>query len=512
MHRSRANFLVSTLLVIGGIIWRWLASRVAHAGHADYAFYYQAAHNLAAGRGLVVDYVWHFFSGTPPIPHRADDYWQPLTPTVIAGFLRVFGDSVRVAIVPSMLGVGLVLLGTYVFAREALADRTAALTAVLFALASAVLWTASVVPDTAAYLGAFVATFLAAAVRSRKDERFAVVAAAAAGLAYLARQDGILLAPALVLAVRQTTRHRALALALYAGIVVPRLLSAEGGRAVLLTSYEDLYSLTPPTLRAWASAGIAAHARSRLEAIAAEADALWAAAGPLWGLALFYGVVILRRKRRSALVVWGPGAAYGAVLLMFYAAVAPLLAQQGSILRCMPALVPLIATAAAGGLSLARVMPLQRHRLVVSRDNRLVVGFALALAMMIRSVGEASALVSANNAVGAEMAAVGATLRSIGADSSSLAIMTRVPWQLNLETGARAIQIPNGDPREIASVASRYSAQFVLLPAPRPALDEMHLVEVARVPGTKYRIASFASQVRPTEDPPSRRVLGGATK
>jgi hypothetical protein len=52
--------------------------------------------------------------------------------------------------------------------------------------------------------------------------------------------------------------------------------------------------------------------------------------------------------------------------------------------------------------------------------------------------------------------------------------MTPVPWELNWSPGFRAIQIPSDDLPTIVDVARRYRANYLLLLAPRLALDALY--------------------------------------
>ncbi|MBC7238004.1 MAG: hypothetical protein H5T69_19345, partial [Chloroflexi bacterium] len=74
-------------------------------------------------------------------------------------------------------------------------------------------------------------------------------------------------------------------------------------------------------------------------------------------------------------------------------------------------------------------------------------------------------------------------------------VMTRNPWEVHEATGFKALQIPNNDRDTILRLAERFGANYLLLPAPRPALNALNrnpqsdprFAFVAKVPGSKLK-------------------------
>jgi hypothetical protein len=85
----------------------------------------------------------------------------------------------------------------------------------------------------------------------------------------------------------------------------------------------------------------------------------------------------------------------------------------------------------------------------------------------------------------------------------SIVVMTREPWDLNAATGLKAVMIPDNDLDTIYAVAQHYSAGYLLLPAPRPALDKVYsgltpdprFMPLATVPATDWKIYRIAAGV-----------------
>jgi hypothetical protein len=55
-----------------------------------------------------------------------------------------------------------------------------------------------------------------------------------------------------------------------------------------------------------------------------------------------------------------------------------------------------------------------------------------------------------------------------------IVIMTRDPWEVYYTTRHPAIQIPNDDLDTIYQVAQKFGANYLLLPAPRTALENIY--------------------------------------
>ena len=116
-----------------------VAAALQHPGHADPAFYYSVGLNVARGKGFYVDYVWHYLSGLPGIPHPSTDYWMPLTSLIVAGPLVLAGDSLFVALLPAIISVYVLAAVAYLVSRRWDAEF-AAYTAALVVVSPSLSW------------------------------------------------------------------------------------------------------------------------------------------------------------------------------------------------------------------------------------------------------------------------------------------------------------------------------------------------------------------------------------
>ena len=173
------------------------------AAYPDSYYYVDVARSIAAGHGLNVDFVWIFAEvgnrlpdpAVLPIPSNA--HWLPLASFVQAPFISLLGPTPFASDLPMILIGSLAAPLTWVIARDAGARPLVATAA---GVLSAVPGAATVYlaqPENFAILHPLVAATLWQTARALKgDWRSFAVAGVLAGLASLARNDGVLLAGA----------------------------------------------------------------------------------------------------------------------------------------------------------------------------------------------------------------------------------------------------------------------------------------------------------------------------
>jgi hypothetical protein len=169
--------------------------------YPDSFYYVDVAQAIAAGHGLNVDFVWIFAEvgnrlpdpAVLPIPSNA--HWLPLASFLQAPFIALLGPTAVASALPGVILGSLVAPLTWLIARDAGARP---LVAVAAGVLSAIPGAATVFmaqPENFALLHPLVAATLWLTARGLKgDARSFAVAGLLAGLATLARNDGILLA------------------------------------------------------------------------------------------------------------------------------------------------------------------------------------------------------------------------------------------------------------------------------------------------------------------------------
>ena len=175
-------------------------------GYPDSFYYADVARAIAAGNGLNVDFVWIFAEvgnklpnpAVLPIPSNA--HWLPLASFIQAPFVSVLGPTAFANALPGILIGSLAAPLTWLIAREAGARPIVGLAAGVISAIPGAVAVFLAQPENFAILHPLVAACLWLTARGLKgDGRSFALAGLLAGLATLARNDGILLAGAIAL-------------------------------------------------------------------------------------------------------------------------------------------------------------------------------------------------------------------------------------------------------------------------------------------------------------------------
>jgi hypothetical protein len=192
------------LYVLALVVRAALVALFPDPAYPDSFYYVDVARSIAAGHGLNVDFVWIFAEvgnhlpnpAVLPIPSNA--HWLPLASFLQAPFISLLGPTAVASALPGILIGSLVAPLTWLIARDA-GCRPLVCTAA--GVLSAIPGAATVFlaqPENFAILQPLVAACLWLTARGLKgDARSFAVAGLLAGLASLARNDGILLAGAI---------------------------------------------------------------------------------------------------------------------------------------------------------------------------------------------------------------------------------------------------------------------------------------------------------------------------
>ncbi|HKE97823.1 MAG TPA: hypothetical protein VKG45_02670 [Actinomycetes bacterium] len=478
-----------------------IARGAQFAGHADPSFYYQLARNLAQGRGLTVDFVWHYLTMPPDVHHYALDYWQPLPSLLLAAAMRAGGDTrLATALTATVLAAALVPVAAALLARtlsgHALVPPVAmGLTALVPQLSSF-----SVGAESGPFYAVFVLLTLAlACARTRSRLRWPLAGITAGG-AYLCRNDGLLLIALLAVALaaralaawrrdRRVPWARAADLGLFcaaaAVTVAPSLWANLRGMGRLLpattrlpwlVTYEDMFAVGHRDgLRAVLADGPGTALAIRSERGFSQLQLLVTRE---LGIVLTLCLLVLllarlvahlrsRRGRPRAgrdRFGWPLVAASAALTLAFHALVTPVASASGGWRRSLVAYLPVLTIAVV-----ELVFWATRPRLL--RVGRAAAVAALALPGLLAVHSAPQLVLDNNNAAGMRMLAVGQLLREASPIGRPV-VMARNTWELTEVTGFPAVQIPNNDLCTILRTAQRFRARLLVLPADRPALAD----------------------------------------
>jgi 4-amino-4-deoxy-L-arabinose transferase-like glycosyltransferase len=334
--------------------------------YPDSFYYVNVARELAGGHGFSIDFIWNFVEtggvlpavGMLPIPSNA--HWMPLASLVQVPFIWVLGPTALASALPFWLASAAVAPVTYWVARDAgLPSWQAAAAGVMVAL-PALVDPFLAQPDNFGLFMLLGTLCLWACARGlRGDRRAFALGGLLVGLAFLSRNDGVLLGIPFALAfladlLRQPRASRigwraALLCAggflLVASPWIVRQLdvfgsispSAASGRILWLTRYEDLYSVsTPATLSTFLAQGIGPLVMSRVLGLV-NALGLFATQ-PLLIFLVPFLVLGTWWQRRD--LVFRPWMIYAAVLFLSSGLLFAVHVPNGTFLHSAVALIP----------------------------------------------------------------------------------------------------------------------------------------------------------------------------
>ena len=349
-----------------------------YAPYTDPAYYRLVAEQLAAGHGFTVPVLWSFLEVggrlplQPTLPVPSNGHWMPLTSILAGGSIWLLGGAIgeaRAAQLPTIvLGAALVPF-TYLIAWELWRARFTAWLAALLVLLAGPLLVMTPLVDSFAVFGAAGALCIWCSIRAVRAVRpgpWLVAAGVAAGLATLARVDGLLLmvAPLVAWAGRgdwvpwpSRVGWGLAGIGAFVVVIAPWALRdmavfgsplpSAGGHLLWITDYNEQFSIShDPTVSSYLAWGFGNIIGSKLSAwgeLAGRSAVL------LGGIFVIPFVVGLWRERRRAELA--PFLAYFAAMFVAMGAVFTFHAPKGAYYHSALAWLPFAAGLAAANLA-----------------------------------------------------------------------------------------------------------------------------------------------------------------
>ncbi len=465
-------------------------------GYTDAYYYAVGAKQLYEGRGFEEPFIWNYLAPPETLPHPGYLYWMPLT--AILGFLglQLLGNSFAATQAPFVLLSALLPLVAYVVAWDLTGQRKHALLAGLLAIFPGFYAHVLVLPDNFAPFALAGSLCLWAAGRGLREQKplWFGLAGLTAGLAHLARADGLLLAGVALAAAfvqalfgfRQRARFRGAAWPLLADIallvsgyllvmgpwlirnwlVTGSLLGGSGIKTMFLTTYDDMFAYGRPlTLDTYLAWGWTEILQSKVQGLLLNLQRLWVenllifllpfSAVGLWGL---------RRER----LLW-PFLLYLPLLFLAMTLVFTFPGMRGGLYHSGSALLPFLFAVAGPGLEVilrwaARKLRGWHIRKAWSMFSAGLVALAvLVTAFALWQAGVFSGKWNQRNLGYAEL---GDWLASRGA--ARAVVMVGDAPGFTWHTGQLAIAVPNEPLETILAVADRYGARYLVLDDTRP--------------------------------------------
>lgn len=526
-RRADAAGLFILGLLVNGLAARWVTA----PGYMDAYYYFEGARSLARREGLTERYRWNYLAqavaaGNYRWPSHL--YWMPLASLMAAPALwlaeRAAGgplpnaDLFRAAQIPSIVGAAALPVLSYLAAQLLTGRRRHALGAGLLTLFSAyyfVLWTTT---DAFALFGlAAAGALLAAAAADTRPahqvSQWLFAAGLGAGMAHLARADGVLvlvcllgwqmLRPSRLEQPGRAWWRDSLLLILGYGLVMAPWyarnvlvtgapLAPGAARTLWLTEYDDFFTYTPErlTLANYLAAGWAKIARGKLAALAANLGTL-AAAQTNVVLLPFALVGFWRLRSRPLAQLAG---AYGLSLFVLMTVVFSFPGARGGYLHSGVALLPFLLPAALAGLdAVVEAVARRRPHWQPEKSQPVFTGLAVAGVVVM------AATIFALRVVGPDWrqprwsqhdrayAESGAWLIDQAGPAAIVAVNNPPGW--TYFTDQPSLVIPNGGVDVLLEAMAAEQARWLVLEDDRPA----DLAQLYAAPESEPRLALRAT-------------------
>lgn len=506
------------VICLGALLLRLFTLQfVQHPGIADPNHYYNLALRLLDGQGFTIDYIWQFYNPPQSITHP-EDFWMPLTAVIAAAPMKLFGVSVRTALIPFVVMGSLLPILGYAAARQFGCQSTtslfaAAIVGVLpeFMLNSA--RTDTTIPNTL-----FIGLCILLLMRGlQKGSLWSFIGSGVAGgLAYLTRGDNILLLPMLFVtalvygfwgSIPKVRLGYILIVPLVALVVASpwliRNIQAQGsifvpnlGRLFFLTDFYEHYAygrdFNLQTLLA--SQTPAQLIGKRLFEMAASIKTMYTTLDVFLPVAVIGGLGLLAVSRdRQRWLTISPALILLLGVYAFYTLLAPIANQGGSFKKSYLTLIPLLIPLGAYGLE--RTIHNPRFLAGVS-----VIAVVLTAANGIELVRAEARFVN-NYANGMRQTVEAARSLPDTNDDGEIILMAQDQFMLRF-FGMKSVVIPWENREVILEVAQRYGVDYIMFPPDRPSLNPLYngtetdsrFVEAAALPTLGIRLYGFNTE------------------
>lgn len=498
MSRDQSPSLWVPLSILGLAVGVRLLTAWAlrQPGYADAYYYAVGAQQLASGHGFEEPFIWNYLDPPESVPHPGYTYWMPLTAVLGWLGLLLLGNSFFAMQSPFILLSAALPLVAYVVAWDLTGRQKHAVLAGILAVFPGFYAHVFVLPDNFAPYALAGSICLWAAGRGLRvgGSLWFGLAGIAAGLAHLARADGLLLA-AVALAAALASGYRRLEnsvggsqpraawfihSALIAGgyllimgpwfvrnwVVYGTPLAGSGSATLFLTTYDDLFAYGRPlTLESYLAWGWAEILRSKGQALMVNLQRLWLE--NLLVVLLPFSALGLWRLRRDRLL-W-PFLLYLPLLFVAMTFFFTFPGMRGGLYHSGGVLLPFFFAAAGPGLEVSLRWAARRYRSWNARQAWKVFSSALvgvAIVVTVIALWRAGVINQEWNERYEGYAEIGDWLADQGVPQA--VVMVGNAPAFTWHTGHDAIAVPNEPLETILNVAAHYGSRYLVLDSARP--------------------------------------------
>ncbi|MCY4018769.1 MAG: glycosyltransferase family 39 protein [Chloroflexi bacterium] len=481
-------------IIVAGLLFRLsLLSFVHNPGLHDPIHYFNLGTRLAAGQGFTINYIWHYNNLPGDVTHPID-HWMPLAGAAAGTGIALFGESPHAALFIFVLVGSLLPVLVFLAAKQLIRLEGAAISAAAFAAFLPDLVWASLRTDTTILNASALCLSVLLYNRALRDRHLLsiVLCGFAAGLAYLTRNDSILLLPVFISVAalrvlcsgrRRTIRETApLILTLFASFllsIAPWLIRnlqeldmlgpAETGRMFFMVEHHDHYAYgLPISLESMLQRQSIADllAKRAFELLAAFKQIAVSFTLPLFALVVGGVGLLFRGRDQARLLLASPAIIWLLGILLVYPILLPLKSQAGSFEKAFLSVLPLFLP--FGALSLEHFL---RKPLL-----RLSVVAALLAWLAFNSYGLVREETAKADLYYGSIEILIDTLEDLPdlTGDGRLRVMTQDPYVFSY-FGYESLMTPLASRADTLDLARRFDIDYLMMPPGRPALDALYL-------------------------------------
>ncbi len=496
--------------------------------YMDAAFYTVNAQNLAAGRGFVQDFVWNYLGDPPPPPQPSNLYWMPLTSILAAAGMVVGGSGYRAAQAPFILLSALLApISYYVAIALWGGQRRAGWLAGLLAVFSGFyfpFWTAIDNFTPFGIAGSLALLLAWKGISASAHQRICEFAngrggelngaklggrgpylclfggGVFAGLAHLARADGLLILIVIILyalwhnfqslrltphASRNTQYAIRIMISLISGyllIMTPWFirnwrvagapLSSTGSQTIWLSGYDDLFSYGRAlTAQTFFARGLPSIIQGRWWALTTNLQTVLA----VWGMIFLAPLALVggwHLRRHSLIQLAG---LYAVLLFIVMTLVFAFPGARGGLFHSGAALLPFIYGAAVAGLDRSVEWGASRRRGWQAKTAKKIFGIGLITFAVVLSGFIFYRRVMKNNTWNSADLTYPQIAGWVAEQRPRAVVMIGNPPAYRYHGGGLSVVVPNENLETTLRTAGRFQVTYLVLDRNRPApLAEVH--------------------------------------
>ena len=480
------------IIVISGLLLRLgLLTFIHNPGLNDQNHYYNLGHRLINGEGFTIDYVWHYSYIHDDIVHPVD-HWMPLAGVAVAAGMSLFGENAQSALFLFIIAGTILPVVVYIAAKQYELSDSTALIAAAFAISIPDFVWNSLRTDTTILNMLLISASIIAFIHGVKYSRWwaYIVCGFLGGIAYLTRNDSIVILPLVIgsavfyalwganFTKRRNIWQIVLVFITFALTVSPWIMrnyqilgiagSPESDRMFFMVDAKDHYAYNIPitfeTMFERRSTG--EHITKRLFELIAAFKQMIISLDVVLPLLVPLGLLYLISERNSTrIAVSLPTILWILGILVAYPLLLPYKSQSGSFEKAYLTIVPLLLPIAA--IALDKLFAEDRWR-----------NIAVILAVLLMTANSYDVLRLETQRADDFYANMQLTVNRINTlpdvtGDDEIRVMTQDPYVMSYY-GISSVMTPLTTSREdVLEVAIQYNIDYLLMPAARPALDDL---------------------------------------